>query len=133
MTDVNVSDLARNARIARWVALAGYLLLLLGLTLSTLVWPSRGRDPNVVIWLIVTVPLLIFLPGLWRARPRTHAWLCFVTLLYFLMAVPNVFIADGRELAVVELVGVVMLFLGSMFYVRWAARGGAGGATQLPG
>lgn len=121
-----MADFVHKARTARLTALIGYALLLLGLTLSTLVWPSRGREPNVVIWLLLVVPLLIFLPGLWRARPRTHSWLCFVTLLYFAMTVPNVFLADGRAVAVVELIGVALLFIGSMFYVRWAARAAAG-------
>lgn len=117
-----MADPMLQVRLARWGSAIGYGLLLAALALSTLVWPSRGREPNVVIWLLLTVPLLIFLPGLVRGAIRTHSWLSFVTLLYFAMAVPNVFHPDGRELAVAEVVGSVILFVSAMLYVRWAAR-----------
>lgn len=102
--------------------MASYAWLLAALTLSTLVWPSGGRDPNVVIWLLLVIPLVIFLPGMVKGAVRTHAWLCFVTLLYFLMAVPNLFVPGGQWLDAAELTGSVTLFLAAMFYVRWSGQ-----------
>lgn len=110
------------ARLAWRVALASHLGLLLAISLATLVWPSDGREPNAVIWTLLAIPLLSVLPGLWRGGWRSHAWAAFVSMLYFTIAVPNVFKPGIRWLDSIELVCSVLLFLSTTFYIRWSAR-----------
>jgi uncharacterized membrane protein len=113
---------ARLARLCSRVVWGSYLGLLLAIALATLVIPSGGRAPNPTVWLILSVPLLIFLPGLWRGRVMTHAWLCFVSMLYFAMAVTNLAVPHWRLLDVVELMLSVALFGSALLFVRWRSR-----------
>ncbi|MDX9875074.1 MAG: DUF2069 domain-containing protein [Spongiibacteraceae bacterium] len=119
-----MTALEQRARLAWWVTIASYLGLLAALSLATLVWPSDGREPNAVIWALLAIPLLILLPGLWRGGLRTNAWAAFLSLLYFTIAVPNVFKAGVRLLDWIEMICAVLLFLASTLYIRWAARAG---------
>ena len=75
-----------------------------------------------IIWLGKLLPLLIFLPGMWRDNLRSFIWLCFVSLLYFISQVERLFAQPDSLLAMVGLVAVVVLFVAAMLYVRWRAR-----------
>ena len=76
------------------------------------------RAATMVIFLIQTVPLLIFLPGLRRRHLRTHAWLSFVVLLYFIHAVLIAFNPASRWLGIVEVLLSVGLFTTLVLYIR---------------
>ena len=69
---------------AHWLSLATYLLLMATLALTTF-WPDPvdGASPLVILS-VKLVPLLIFLPGLIRAKNTTYIWVCFVLMLYFI-------------------------------------------------
>lgn len=113
---------AHRSLLARRGALAAALLLLAVIAFETIVAPSGERKPNVVVWVALSLPLLIFLPGLWRGGLRSHAWLSFVSLLYFAQATTAVLAAPARALAVVSLLASVSLFVCSLLFVRWRAR-----------
>ena len=68
------------------------------------------------------LPILILLPGVLKDRLRTVAWLCFVSLLYFLIAVPRSFAEPGNLRTLLELVSVIGLFVSTMFYLRFRGR-----------
>jgi len=119
MTEVNWQ---RRATRMRWMVLSSYVLLLLVIAAGTLVWPGRGRAPSPTIWVLQSLPLLIVLPGLIRAAVSTHTWLSFIAMLYFAMAVANLFVPPLRLLDVLELILSIELFVGGMFYVRWRSR-----------
>ena len=55
----------------RWIALAAHVLLLIGL-------PVAGG----VAGMVLALPLLAPLPGLWRGRPYTFAWCSLVVVFY---------------------------------------------------
>jgi len=74
------------------------------------------------IWLLKSLPLLLFLPGMYRDNLRSYIWLCFICLGYFLVLVQRAFAEPGSLLVVSGLVAVVILFTSSMLYVRWRAR-----------
>ena len=74
------------------------------------------------IWFLKLVPLLIFLPGMWRDNLRSYIWLCFVCLGYFLVLVQRIFAQPDSLLVVSGLIAVVVLFVAAMMYVRWRAR-----------
>jgi uncharacterized membrane protein len=69
-----------------------------------------------------TLPVLLMLPSVWRGKPVAHAWLCFILLLYFLVAVQNMFSPNRDVMDIVRLVFVVIIFLAAMMYVRWGSR-----------
>ena len=53
---------------------------------------------------------------------RSFAWLTFIVLLYFIMAVLRLFAEPESIRAQLELVAVVMLFCCAMFYIRERGR-----------
>lgn len=112
----------RWAGVCRWLVWGSYLGLLLAQVLATLVIPSGGREPNVTIWLLVSAPLLVLLPGVWRGGVKAHAWLSFVSLIYFTFAVNNLAVPRRSLLDGVELLLSIVLFSASMLYVRWHSR-----------
>lgn len=110
------------ARRCRQVALLSLVVLLVVIAIDTLIAPTQGRSPNVVVWLLLSLPLLIFLPGMYRGSVNSFAWLGFVSLLYFAQAVTALFAPWRRELDVVHLVFAVALFVSAMLSVRYTAR-----------
>lgn len=121
-------DWQRRATLARWLVASSYGLLLVAIAASTLLWPGRGREPSAIIWIIQTLPLLMVLPGIWRAGVTAHAWLSFIAMLYFAAAVTNLPLASNVELPplrildVLELIFSIEIFVGAMLYVRWRSR-----------
>ena len=123
-TDTAVAPAALNARRAEWMrrgTLLAILSLLATIAWQTLVSPSGNRQPNVVVWLALSLPLVILLPGLWKGGLRSHSWSSFVSLLYFAVAVTG-FAAGARTAVVLELVASVALFVCTLLFVRWRAR-----------
>lgn len=98
------------------------LALLVVIAIDTLIAPSHERAPNVVVWLFLSLPLLIFVPGVQRGRVNSFAWLSFVSLLYFAQSVTALFAPWRRWLDVLHLIFTVSLFLGAMLSVRFTAR-----------
>lgn len=99
------------------------IALLLGIiAIHTLIAPSNSREPSAVIWLIASLPLLLFVRGAWRGAVRSFVWLSFVSLLYFLHAVTAVFVPARTWLDMVNLALVVTLFISAMLAVRYTAR-----------
>ena len=80
------------------------------------------RSAPWVVWLAVLVPLIIFLPGMLRDNLRRYIWVCFVSLMYFMRLVVALFARPDSLLSITGMVAVVILFTGSMLYVRWRAR-----------
>ncbi len=115
-------DNARAAALSYRLLWTAYLLELLVLTLGTWVWPQQGREPSLTIWLVRTVPMLIFLPGLRRRDLRSCVWLCFVILLYFMVAVTEAMSPFRFWLNYIELLLTVVIFTSGMLFVRWQAR-----------
>jgi uncharacterized membrane protein len=83
---------------------------------------SAIQQPPLLVWVIRVLPLLVFVPGMWRDKLRSYIWVCFVCLLYFLTLVERLFIAPTNPVAILAMISVVTLFVASMLYVRWRAR-----------
>lgn len=109
------------SRYSAAIVLACYGALLILFTLNTLIVPSCGRHANLLIAGLHIVPLLFFLPSLLRHNVRSYVWLCFISLGYFLVVVPNA-LACSTVLNVLEPVLIVILFVAAMFYIRWRSR-----------
>jgi uncharacterized membrane protein len=106
---------------ARFCLLLSYSALLLLFAVNTLVVPSCNRSPNIVIFLLHLLPLLVFLPSLLKQNVRAHAWMTFVLLGYFMMSVSTAF-ACKSILLTTEVLLIAALFIAAMLYIRWRSR-----------
>ena len=111
--------LALRCQRATLACLSGLLVVI---AIDTLIAPSHERAPNVVMWLILSLPLLIFVPGVWRRGIYSFAWLSFVSLLYFAQSVTALFVPWRRPLDVVHLALSIALFICALLSVRYTAR-----------
>jgi uncharacterized membrane protein len=109
-----ISSRVRNCR----YFVAASLSLLVGLELLD----SALQQPPLIVWLMRVLPLLIFVPGMWRDKLRSYIWLCFVCLLYFMVLVLRLFAEPTNMLLITAMASLVTLFISSMLYVRWRAR-----------
>jgi uncharacterized membrane protein len=106
--------LRKKLTIARWLTRGSYALLLVTLLANGLL----SATP-LSLMIFTLVPLAIFIPGLRREHYKTLSMLCFVTLLYFMVTVSNLFAPNANLLDAVELVLLVILFGGAMMFSRW--------------
>jgi len=112
-----------NSRFYYWLTLVGYF----GLLGLLLVWNTYLVKPTIfpvsVVLLLYVGPLLIPLRGLLHGKLYTHAWVHFMALFYFSV---GVMIAAGnaaeRDYAITQIIFSILLFVGSMMFVRKKAR-----------
>ena len=116
---VNYEVLAQRCQRITFLCLLGLLGVV---AMDTLIMPSQQRSPNVVVWLFLSLPLVIFVPGIHRGAINSFAWLSFVSLLYFAQSVTALFVPSWRWLDVLHLILTVTLFIGAMLAVRYTAR-----------
>lgn len=95
--------------------------LLLALMLYRGVIVTTDGNPLVPL-LAFVLPLVLFLPSILTRRPRGHAWLAFVSLLYFTQGVmvatlPGQGLRGGAEALV-----ALALFVGCTAYARFRSR-----------
>jgi len=109
-----IPQLNKKLSAARRLTWATYLLLLLVLLVNGIVSATPAS-----LMVFTLVPLLIFLPGLRRERYKTLSLLCFVTLMYFMVTVTNLFAPSASWLDAIELVLIVVLFGAAMMFSRW--------------
>ncbi|WP_416140639.1 DUF2069 domain-containing protein [Halomonas sp. HK25] len=108
-----------TAQARRWV-----LISYGALALSLLAWGLLlARDGgNLRPLLAFLLPLVLFLPSLLAKRPRGHAWLAFVSLLYFMIGV-NVAVLPGLGwLGWLIALAALALFGGCTLYARFRSR-----------
>lgn len=94
----------RKVELARRTVLAGFVLLLLLLLVTRT---------------LAALPLFLFAWGIWRRDWRTHIWLCFVLLFYFLVVINQLAQQPFAWIGWAECVLVVTLFTSAMLYCRW--------------
>ncbi len=106
---------ARNGVLVGYAALIA-LLLFGGLQLQL-------QNGNGILPIVLRVlPLILFLPAIIARRPRGHAWLAFVSLLYFMQGVMITTLPGKAWLGLLEVVAALLLFTASMLYARWRGR-----------
>ncbi len=117
-----MTSLEKRAAVSGALMKFSYLALLVSLTLSTWVWVQEGRQPSITIWLIRELPVLMFIGAVFRQQLKGIAWLCFVSLLYFAMAVTEAMSPFAIWMNYVELALVVVLFCSATAFIRWHAQ-----------
>jgi len=105
------------------LALLGYFGLFFLLVLWTVYLAPPTIFPTSVVLLFYVGPILIPMRGLLYGKLYTHAWLHFMALFYFtigvMVAAANV---EERLYALIQVTLSIMMFIGSMMYVRVKAR-----------
>lgn len=109
-----IPNLGKKLRIGRQLTWGCLLLFLLVLLINAVV-----SSMPLSLTIFTFIPLAILLPGLYAERYKTISMLCFVTLLYFIVAVTNLFAPTASLLDVAELVLLVVLFPAAMMFSRW--------------
>ncbi|MGB8712334.1 MAG: DUF2069 domain-containing protein [Onishia taeanensis] len=106
---------------SRRLVIASYVALLVLLSYGGLVMhdvQTDGWGP----WLVRVVPLLLFLPSILVKRARGHAWLCFVSLLYFMQGVMFATLPGQTLFGILVAAASLALFVGSLGYARFRSR-----------
>ncbi|SDN11159.1 DUF2069 domain-containing protein [Vreelandella arcis] len=109
-----------TSRSRRWVLVSFSLLLLMMLFRGFMV---QGDDAfNWRPMIAFVLPLVLFLPSIIAQRPRGHAWLAFVSLLYFSQGVMVATLPTQTLRGVAEATLSLALFVGCMAYARFRSR-----------
>jgi len=109
-----IPNLGKKLRIGRKLTWGSLLLFMLVLLVNAVV-----SSMPLSLTIFTFIPLAILLPGLYAERYKTISMLCFVTLLYFIVAVTNLFAPTSSLLDVAEMVLLVVLFPAAMMFSRW--------------
>lgn len=90
---------------------------------NKLVMPEQIERVHWILLGFQTIPLLLFIPFLMKPTSRTFQWFCFMLLLYFIVAVVNIFSPGMYYIGMAESVIVGLLFTAAMMLGRWKMRG----------
>lgn len=106
---------------SRQVVLGSYIALLVLLSYGGLRLHG-GEESSIAPFVLRVLPLILFLPSILAQRPRGHAWLAFVSLLYFMQGVMITTLPGQTLLGMLEILASLTLFVGSMCYARFRSR-----------
>jgi uncharacterized membrane protein len=106
----------------------GSVIALIGLGLAWELWLAPTGSGT---WAIKVLPLLLPLPGLWRARLYTYRWLSLLVWLYFAEGMVRAASDQGLSawLAAAQVALCLLLFGACAMHVRRRLRRGAQGAV----
>ncbi|MCW8885015.1 MAG: DUF2069 domain-containing protein [Motiliproteus sp.] len=122
LSPADAQSLADKARLMRQVTRLFLVALIAFLSLWTLwIAPPPTANP-ITIWLIQTVPLALFIPGIFTGNPRVHIWLCFMILVYFCGGVIYAMSPINGWLGLCQALLTAGLFAAAMMYVRWNGK-----------
>jgi len=114
--------LETKVKITRSLTLVSYFgLLALFVAWYLVLAPVPDANPWVIIG-VQSALLLCFLPTIISGRPRGHAWLCFVVLIYFTHGVLVATNPASAEIGLAYSLLSGLLFAAAMYYTRWRAR-----------
>lgn len=113
MSGETTINTANKTRLSRTTVLSTYSLLLLALVLN-----GSGSVGS----FLSTLPLLLFLPGLLRQNWRSHIWLCFVLLIYFMVNIDHLFSPQPSVWDYLQAALIPLLFTSAMMYCRWVKQ-----------
>ncbi|MCZ0926376.1 DUF2069 domain-containing protein [Halomonas janggokensis] len=106
-------------RARQWVLASFGLLLIMMLLRGFMVQDAAFSWRPMAVFVL---PLILFLPSIIGRRPRGHAWLAFVSLLYFSQGVMVATLPTQTLRGVTEAVLSLALFTGCMAFARFRSR-----------
>lgn len=105
--------------IALHLTWACYVVMLLMMIVTSLpAYIPEGSSVTFIL-LVKLIPLLIIFPGLAKDQLRAHIWLCFIILFYFTQSVVETFLSSAALTDLFITALTVVVFLASMFYIKW--------------
>ncbi|CAM3970903.1 DUF2069 domain-containing protein [Vreelandella rituensis] len=105
---------------SRQLVLGSFVLLILLMVYRG--FAVQSDTINVAPMLVFVLPLLLFSPSIISRRPRGHAWLAFVSLLYFMQGVMVATLPGQGMRGVTEAIVSLALFVGCTGYARFRSR-----------
>ncbi|WP_049722096.1 DUF2069 domain-containing protein [Gilvimarinus polysaccharolyticus] len=111
----DIAPLTHRHRVARWITLCCLFALLALFGISNIIEPHGSLFRA----LVQSVPLLLFVPGVWIAHHRTYSWLCFVILFYFTAFVVEAMSPFANFSDYLATALTVVLFPAAMMASRW--------------
>ncbi|MCD9550401.1 DUF2069 domain-containing protein [Photobacterium carnosum] len=113
----------RLTHFARQSALINYCSLIIFISLWQLQLSPHPQLSAFIITTLWIIPLLLPLPGIFAAKPYTHAWANFILMFYVLHAVTLIVLNDGEQgLAAIELIIVSVCFVSNILFARLRAK-----------
>ncbi|WP_279151566.1 DUF2069 domain-containing protein [Photobacterium iliopiscarium] len=107
----------------RQTALFSHCSLIIFISLWQLQLSPHPQLSAFIITVLWVIPLLLPLPGIFAAKPYTHAWANFILMFYVLHAVTLIVLNDGeRTLAAIELIVVSVCFVNNILFARLRAK-----------
>lgn len=111
----SIQSLRLKLKVALASTLISYALLLLVIAVNNIV----RADGSIKYWLLQSIPLLIFVPGIIKRHFRTYSWMCFVILIYFIHYADKLSTDPGSIINWLAITLTVVLFNGAMMTSRW--------------
>ena len=109
-----ISGLGKKLHVCRRLTWGSIMLFGLALLANSFI-----RSIPLSLTIFTFVPLIILLPGLYKEKYKTISILCFVVLLYFIVAVDNFFSPSSNYVDVLEIIILVIMFSVAMMHSRW--------------
>ena len=105
------------------MALAGYFGLFALLMLWNTILAPTSQFPVALMLLITVTPLLLNLRGLLDRNHKSCAWMAYISLAYFIHGSVETYVnTNGRLYPSLEIILSLMLFFGTILYVRFAGK-----------
>lgn len=110
--------MAMKTKQLEWMALAGFLMLVLFLILRT-GWLSPPQElPKSLVLILLVGPLMFPLRGMLHGRHYTYGWSMFMALYYFVIGVLYVATPESRWHGLLVIAFSSMWFFGCMLFLR---------------
>lgn len=126
------TPMSPKVKVYRYLALIGHLGLLTWMTIWYLILSDSRDYSNTFVIVIYLLPLLLPLYGIIKAKPYTHAWSCFIVLWYLMHSVTVMYVEPSFMIhAIIELVFVIMMFVGCSMFARLRGKELGTGLAKL--
>jgi len=105
------------------IALVGFFGLFALLMLWNTVLLPAPKLPVAFMLVLTITPLLLPMRGFLDSRPKSCAWLAYISLIYFIHGCLEAYSsANTRQLALLEILLSLMIFFGTTFFIRLARK-----------
>jgi uncharacterized membrane protein len=106
-----------------YLALTGFFGLFVLLMLWNTLFSHSPSFPVALLLLITVTPLLLPMRGLLNQNRKSCAWASYISLIYFIHGCVEAYAsADERLFASLEILMSLLLFFGTVGYVRFAGN-----------
>lgn len=103
--------------------LVSYFALLIFITADLLINPPVASTTSLLAIIIIkSLPLLLPIVGVVGGNVRSHSWLCFIVMIYFISGVLRATTPTQLVWGLIEVLLSVEIFVCAMLYIRWEKR-----------